>query len=36
MVLISGRLAAERILGKDKGYRSRALRLAEPGPVLTP
>ena len=25
MVLISGRLAAERILGKDKGYRSRAL-----------
>ncbi len=25
MVLISGRLAAERILGKDKAYRSRAL-----------
>lgn len=25
MVLISGRLAAERILGKDRGYRSRAL-----------
>jgi phytoene desaturase len=24
MVLISGRLAAERILGKDRGYRSRA------------
>jgi phytoene desaturase len=36
MVLISGRLAAERILGKDKGYRSRALRLAEPSPVLAP
>lgn len=30
MVLISGRLAAERILGKDKGYRSRAMRLAAP------
>jgi phytoene desaturase len=30
MVLISGRLAAERILGKDKGYRSRAMRLASP------
>jgi phytoene desaturase len=30
MVLISGRLAAERILGKDRGYRSRALRLADP------
>ena len=28
MVLISGRLAAERILGKDKGYRSRALTLS--------
>jgi phytoene desaturase len=26
MVLISGRLAAERILGKDPGYRSRARR----------
>ena len=25
MVLISGRLAAERILGEDRGYRSRAL-----------
>ena len=25
MVLVSGRLAAERILGKDKSYRSRAL-----------
>ena len=25
MVLVSGRLAAERILGRDKGYRSRAL-----------
>ncbi|MGI8700943.1 MAG: phytoene desaturase family protein [Nocardioidaceae bacterium] len=25
MVLVSGRLAAERILGKDKAYRSRAL-----------
>ena len=41
MVLVSGRLAAERILGKDKGYRSRALslssgRLAQPSPVLTP
>ena len=34
MVLISGRLAAERILGKDKGYRSRAMRLASPSPVL--
>ncbi len=30
MVLVSGRLAAERILGKDKTYRSRAMRLAEP------
>jgi phytoene desaturase len=29
MVLISGRLAAERILGKDRTYRSRALRLAD-------
>jgi hypothetical protein len=28
MVLVSGRLAAERILGKDRGYRSRAQRLA--------
>ncbi len=28
MVLISGRLAAERILGRDRSYRSRALRLA--------
>jgi phytoene desaturase len=38
MVLLSGRLAAERILGKDDGYRSRALRLAaaRPGPVVTP
>lgn len=37
MVLISGRLAAERILGRDKGYRSRAMRLATPsGPVLDP
>ncbi len=37
MVLISGRLAAERILGRDKGYRSRAMRLATPpGPVLNP
>jgi len=26
MVLISGRLAAERILGKDKTYKSRAYR----------
>jgi phytoene desaturase len=26
MVLISGRLAAERILGPDRGYRSRATR----------
>ena len=26
MVLVSGRLAAERITGKDKNYRSRALR----------
>jgi len=25
-VLISGRLAAERILGKDKNYVSRAIR----------
>jgi phytoene desaturase len=25
MVLVSGRLAAERILGRDRGYRSRAL-----------
>ena len=30
MVLISGRLAAERILGKDKTYRSRAQRLGSP------
>ena len=30
MVLISGRLAAERILGKDKGYRSRARQLGSP------
>ncbi|HVM28209.1 MAG TPA: phytoene desaturase family protein [Mycobacteriales bacterium] len=37
MVLLSGRLAAERILGKDRGYRSRALRLAEPaGPLVRP
>ena len=28
MVLVSGRLAAERILGKDASYRSRSLRLA--------
>ncbi|MDP9436663.1 MAG: phytoene desaturase family protein [Actinomycetota bacterium] len=34
MVLVSGRLAAERILGRDRGYRSRALRLAAPSPVL--
>ncbi len=26
MVLISGRLAAERVLGTDRGYRSRAWR----------
>jgi len=26
MVLISGRLAAERITGKDPNYRSRAMR----------
>ena len=26
MVLVSGRLAAERVLGKDKSYRSRAWR----------
>jgi phytoene desaturase len=26
MVLISGRLAAERIVGKDKNYVSRAMR----------
>jgi phytoene desaturase len=36
MVLVSGRLAAERILGKDRGYRSRALRLAEPRSPLLP
>ncbi len=30
MVLISGRLAAERILGADRGYRSRALRSGPP------
>ena len=30
MVLVSGRLAAERILGKDKSYRSRAQRLGSP------
>ena len=30
MVLISGRLAAERILGKDTTYRSRSLRLGSP------
>jgi phytoene desaturase len=38
MVLLSGRLAAERIVGKDRGYRSRALRLADgaapSGPLL--
>ena len=34
MVLISGRLAAERILGKDKTYRSRSMRLAEPVPLV--
>ena len=28
MVLVSGRLAAERILGKDASYRSRSMRLA--------
>jgi len=26
MVLLSGRLAAERVLGRDPGYRSRAWR----------
>jgi len=26
MVLLSGRLAAERITGRDRQYRSRALR----------
>jgi phytoene desaturase len=31
-----GRLAAERILGKDRTYRSRALRLAEPTTSRTP
>jgi phytoene desaturase len=36
MVLVSGRLAAERILGQDRGYRSRAWRLAEPSPVVRP
>lgn len=37
MVLLSGRLAAERILGKDNRYRSRAMRLGVPaGPVLAP
>jgi phytoene desaturase len=36
MVLISGRLAAERFLGKDKGYRSRALRLAVPSTAPSP
>ena len=40
MVLISGRLAAERILGKDKTYRSRALShsrvgSAQPAPLPT-
>ena len=30
MVLVSGRLAAERILGKDKSYSSRAQRLGSP------
>jgi len=29
MVLLSGRLAAERILGKDRSYHSRALSLAD-------
>jgi phytoene desaturase len=32
MVLISGRLAAERITGRDRDYRSRALALAEERP----
>ena len=36
MVLVSGRLAAERILGKDTGYRSRALRLAVPSTAPSP
>jgi len=35
MVLVSGRLAAERILGKDRSYRSRAMRLAAPSPLAT-
>ena len=36
MVLVSGRLAAERILGRDRGYRSRAMRSGTPlGPVLS-
>jgi phytoene desaturase len=26
MVLVSGRLAAERVLGRDRSYRSRAWR----------
>jgi hypothetical protein len=34
MVLVSGRLAAERILGKDKAYRSRAMRLADRNPLV--
>ena len=34
MVLISGRLAAERILGKDRTYRSRSLDLGR-SPLLT-
>ena len=34
MVLISGRLAAERILGKDGAYRSRAMRLADRNPLV--
>ncbi len=38
MVLISGRLAAERVTGRDRTYRSRALRLAgqRPGAFAAP
>ncbi len=36
MVLVSGRLAAERILGPDRGYRSRAMSLGEPQPFVNP
>lgn len=34
MVLLSGRLAAERILGPDRSYRSRALRSSGSGPAV--